>query len=145
MSISDLSLASECQNIEVILKNNVVENVGELQGIYRVYTTVNGKASWKSTSRSNAIWYDPVIKDWRIGDLKDIGIGLYGLRTIGGQNDKSPYDVPNDKWQYSNNGFKNAESGDVSIECWNPDKGTVTLHMFYAFMYLQRLCLLLLG
>ena len=139
MSISDLSLASECQNIEVILKNKVLEKQGSKQGLYRVYKTVNGKASWKSTSL--AIWYSPY-DNWSVGTLKTIGTGTSSLYSTGNQGYKSPFDVPNDKWQYSNNGFKNAESGDVSIECWNPDKGTVTLHMFYAFMYLQRLCIL---
>ena len=140
MSISDLSLASECQNIEVILKNKVVEKQGSRQGLYRVYKTVNGKASWKSISQ--AIWYYPSLKLWAIVDLIDIGTGTYAIRTIGDQGDKSPFDVPNGKWQYYDDEWKNAESGDVSIECWNPDKGTVTLHMFHAFMYLQRFCIL---
>ena len=139
MSISDLSLASECQNIEVILKNKVLEIQGFTQGIYRLYKTVNGKASWKSTSF--AIWYFPNDK-WGIGKLKDIGKSTSWVSSTGAQGDKSPYDVPNDKWQYYHDEWKNAERGDVSIECWNPDKGTVTLHMFYAFLYLQRLCIL---
>ena len=138
MSISDLSLASECQNIEVILKNKVLENQGNRQGLYRVYKTVNGKASWKSTS--HAIWYAPN-DHWVIGPLKDIGTGTSGVTSTGDQGDKRPSDVPNDKWQYYDDEWKNAESGDVSIECWNPDKGTVTLHMFHASMYLQRLCI----
>ena len=131
MSISDLSLSSECQNIEVILKNKVLEIQFSYQGIYRVYKTVNGKASWRATSQ--AIWYVPSINEWSIGNLKDIGTATVGFVTIGEQGDKSPSDVPNDRWKYYDgyaDEWKNAESGDVSIECWNPDKGTVTLHMF---------------
>ena len=122
MSISDLSLASECQNIEVILKNKVLEIQGFTQGIYRLYKTVNGKASWKSTSF--AIWYFPNDK-WGIGKLKDIGKSTSWVSSTGAQGDKSPYDVPNDKWQYDNGDWKDGD-GDIIVQCVN-DKGKIIL------------------
>ena len=47
------------------------------------------------------------------------------LRTIDDQFDKSPSDVPNDKWQYDNGDWKDGD-GDIIVQCVN-NKGKIIL------------------
>ena len=99
----------------MILKNDVRANHGNLQGIYGVFQTTNGRTSWKSASK--AIWYYPDWKGWYIGELKDIGTETKVIRSTGYQGYRSPSDVPNNEWN---------EDGDIIVQCVN-DKGKIIL------------------
>ena len=101
-----------------MLKNKVLANQWSIPGIYNVYKKVNGKASWKSTFNQKSIWYNLEYREWCIGNLSDIGTKVAEIRTIGNQGDKSPQDVPNNRWTYHDGKeFWRAESGDVNFEC----------------------------
>ena len=53
-----------------------------------------------------------------IGFVDDLGTNGGGIASTGNQGISScPYNVPNDAWQYSNNGWNIADANDVSIEC----------------------------
>ena len=103
--------------MEVILKNDALDNKGSLHGIYAVHQETNGRTSWKSSSK--AIWYYPDWKDWLIGDLKYIGNRNYEIRSYGDYTDKSPSDVPNGEWN---------ESDNITVQCKN-DKGKILSHI----------------
>ena len=93
------------------LKNDALASKGSFQGIYAVHQETNGRTSWKSASK--AIWYYPGYDDWFIGDLKDIGTESYEVRSLGDYTDKSPSDVPNGGWNFSD---------DIIVQCKN-EKG----------------------
>ena len=79
---------------------------------------VNGKTSWVSSSR--AIWYDPVIQDWKIGNLGNLGTSIGSIVTAVDQNQESiecPYDYPSDVWKYYDSGWLFTSVGDVIVEC----------------------------
>ena len=87
------------------------------QGIYQREGKVNGKTSWISSS-GHALWYNPASDDWMIGSVDDLGSYTGGITSTGAQGISScPYNVPNDAWLYSNNGWIIADANDVSIEC----------------------------
>ena len=113
-----LHLGCECQTIVISLKNGALLYRSELQGIYQRAGKVNGKTSWISSS-NNALWYNPASDDWMIGSVNNLGANLGGISSTGDQGRSScPYNVPNDAWQYSNNGWIIADANDISIECW---------------------------
>ena len=68
-------LFSECEHIEISLKNNVLDVRFPTQGIYRkgllLDQIINGKPSWKS--ESHAIWYYPDWNEWFIGPYSWLG------------------------------------------------------------------------
>ena len=99
----------------MILKNDVLASKGSLQGVYGVYQTTNGRTSWKSGSK--AIWYVPSWQQWFIGELEDIGTRTTPEIAAWWQGDRSPSDVPNDKWN---------EDGDIIVQCVN-DRGKIIL------------------
>ena len=73
-------LISECQVIEVILRNNVLNTYGNYQGRYQIYPyQVNGKTSWKTGT--HAIWFVPENDNWAIGILDSIGTEWNGMRS----------------------------------------------------------------
>ena len=124
----------------MILKNDVLASKGSLQGIYGVYQTTNGRTSWKSASK--AIWYIPDYDDWAIGDLEDIGTKTREIKSNGDQSNRSPSEVPNNKWHYYKNGWKNVD-GEIIVKCVN-DKGKITHREFWlgndkSIMYFQIL------
>ena len=90
-----------------------------MQGIYQRAGKVNGKTSWISTTNNNALWYGALpANDWMIGSLDDLGSNFAGISSRENQGISScPYNVPNDAWMYSNNGWKIADANDVSIKC----------------------------
>jgi len=113
------ALKAECQNIELIMKNDAHDAQGSKSGIYEIHQDVNGKKSWISSS--NAIWYVPTYNSWAIGNLASIGSNSRVIASSSDTGDKSPYDVSNDDWYYDENGWNKANE-DISIECVN-DKG----------------------
>ena len=64
-------LVSECQNIQVILQNEVLSKHEWLEGSYQLDQIVNGRSSW--ISLSSAIWFIPEYNQWAIGNLEKIG------------------------------------------------------------------------
>ena len=87
------------------------------QGIYQRAGKVNGKTSWISSS-GHALWYYPGSSDWMIASVDYLGTGTRGISSTGNQGISScPYNVPNDAWMYSNDGWIIADANDVSIEC----------------------------
>ena len=94
--------------MEIILKNDALANKGSFQGIYAAHQETNGRTSWKSASK--AIWYYPLVREWFIGELKDIGNKTYEIRSYVDSTDKSPSDVPNGKWN---------RSDDIIVQCKN--------------------------
>ena len=116
MSWLILNLGCECQTIVVSLNNAVL--LSSMQGIYQRAGKVNAKTSWISTSNNNALWYNAIPDDWMIGYVDDLGANLGFIASIGNQGRSScPYNVPNDAWEYWNNGVIIADANDVSIEC----------------------------
>ena len=80
---------------------------------------VNDQTSWVSSTR--AMWYDPVIQDWKIGNLGNLGTASGSIVTAVDQDQKSikcPYDYPSDVWKYYGSGSWHFTSvGDVIVEC----------------------------
>ena len=81
MIIKCLQLFSDCSNVSVNLKNEVLNQYEYLQGDYQISTTVNGEPSWKNGAY--AIWfmsnnkvcsqYGLACGKWIIGPLNRIG------------------------------------------------------------------------
>ena len=117
MSCLILNLGCECQTIVVSLKNGALLHHQERQGIYQSAGKVNGKTSWISSS-SHALWYNAASDDWMIATVDYLGTDTGGIASTGIQGRSScPYNIPNDAWMYSNNGWIIADANDVSIEC----------------------------
>ena len=117
MSCLIINLGCECQTIVVSLKNGALLHQSHRQGIYQRAGKVNGKTSWISSS-SQALWYNAGSDDWMIGSVVNLGTITGGISSNGNQGISScPYNVPNDAWMYSNNGWNIADANDVSIEC----------------------------
>ena len=112
-----LNLGCECQTIVISFKNGALLHQSHRQGIYQRAEKVNGKTSWISSSNT-ALWYNAGPDDWMIGSVDNLGSGTGGISSIGNQGISScPYNVPNDAWKYSNNGWIIADADDISIEC----------------------------
>ena len=117
MSCLILNLGCECQTIVISLKNDALLHQSSRQGIYQRAGKVNEKISWISSS-NHALWYNPASNDWMIGSVDDIGTDTGGISSTGDQGISScPYNVPNDAWEYWNNGWIIADANNVSIEC----------------------------
>ena len=108
------SLISVCQNVEVVLRNKFLRAQGSRQGMYQLGEIVNGKQSWKSAT--DAIWFILGSKDWCIGPLSDIGTDSCGIASFADK-DQSLFNVANDDWRYSDDGWKVMNSGDIAINC----------------------------
>ena len=114
-----LNLGCECQTIVVSFKNGLaLIHQSHRQGIYQRAGKVKAKTSWISSSNT-ALWYNPPSDDWMIGFVNDLGTDVGYIASTGAQGRSScPYTVPNDAWDYwDNGGWIMADSNDVSIEC----------------------------
>ena len=78
-------LPSHCKNLTLTLQNHAFAYQGKSQGTYQIFRFVNERPSWIFKENSKAIWYVPTYDDWAIGDLKDLGAMIRGLRTISNQ------------------------------------------------------------
>ena len=111
-------IGCDCQTVQVTLKDHVQIYQGA-NHTFQKSEIVNGKRSWVSLSR--AIWYDPVIEDWKIGTLGNLGTSTGSIVTAVNQNQKSikcPYDYPSDVWKYYDGGsWLFTSVGDVIVEC----------------------------
>ena len=119
MSCLILNLGCECQTILVSFENDVLLHQSHRQGNYQRAGKVNGKTSWISTRNNYALWYNAYHNDdWIIGSVDNLGTNTGGILSAGIQGISScPYNVPNDAWMYSNNGWIIADANDVSIKC----------------------------
>ena len=111
-----LTTDCDCPAVLVSLKNDVLTNYGEKEGIYTKSGKVNGKTSWNSTSQ--AIWFDSVSEDWVFSSLNKIGNSDYGVIASINQGILScPYNVPNFMWKYYTSYWKKVIENDVNIQC----------------------------
>ena len=111
-------IGCDCQTIVISLKNGALLHQSSMQGIYQRAGKVNAKTSWISTSNNYALWYDAPADDWLIGSVDNLGTSTGVIASTGNQGISScPYNVPNDAWMYSNDGWIIADANDVSIEC----------------------------
>ena len=123
-----------CQTIKITLKNEVLTNHGQFQGIYEISAPVNGKPSW--TSQSSAIWYIPDYNMWTIGNLNDIGKSfgvIYITGMLLGANEIG-------KWKHiQGKMLTKIDIDDFCIECI-ARKGTIQqqLIQIHTFRFLQR-------
>ena len=101
------------------MKNDALLHQSSKPGIYQRAGKVNGKTSWISSNNNTALWYDAAANDWTIGPLGYLGTSFGGISSTGDQGRLScPYNVPQDAWQYVENGaWTIADADDVSIEC----------------------------
>ena len=112
-----------CQTIVITLKNGALAQSSR-QGVYQRAEKVNGKTSWISSNKINAIWYDTdesgtISDDWIIGSLGNLGGNFGFIASTGNQGISScPYNVSKDAWKYSNPEWIIADANDVSIECF---------------------------
>ena len=77
-----LLLVSECQNLQVILKNDILGKVDKIHAhVYQIDQIVNDRASWKTTSL--AIWFVSTSygEFWCIGPIKKIGSNKCDIKT----------------------------------------------------------------
>ena len=104
-----------CQTVIVKVRNGVLNEGISKEGPYRLSTEVNGKESW--TTSSNAIWYDPDLKDWLIGNLDDIGMRSRYITSRFVYDLEQPYDV--EYWNYYHSGgwVTNGSATDVIVKC----------------------------
>ena len=109
-------IGCECQTIVITFLNGALSQ-SQRQGIYQRAGKVNGKTSWIS-SNNNALWYNPPVGDWFIGDVEDLGNNTGYITSTGHQGRSScPYNVSKDAWDYWNHTWISAEANDVSIDC----------------------------
>ena len=104
------------------MKNEVLFNQPESQGIYQRGGKVNGQTSWFSLENTNvpyALWYSEKDADWMFGPLSFLGGSLGAISSTADQGILScPYTVPKDAWSYAlNNAWLTADTNDVIIEC----------------------------
>ena len=84
-------------------------------GTYTVQSTpINGNPWWKKgLFHEEAIWFDEMTGNWKIGDIEDLGksfcsiLGPYGV-------DEWPNDITSG-WKYASNGWHKA-GNDIIVE-----------------------------
>ena len=108
---------AQCQNIIVVLKNKTLEAQSRIQDTYQLSGLVNGKASW--ISKHQAIWYIPEIKDWKFGDLEDLGNNIPRIKSTGDQGSENfPYEIASDQfWYHDYDGWQKSVAKDISVDC----------------------------
>ena len=73
---------SECQNLQLILKNDILEKVEKIHAsVYQIDQIVNDRASWKTNSL--AIWFvsTSYAEFWCIGPVNKIGSNKCDIKT----------------------------------------------------------------
>ena len=117
------SARGHCQALMVTLNNNPLAEWGDLQGIFQLSLTINGRPSWASTS--NAIWYNPNDRTWVIGSLENVGTSKSGISGISDNEVDDPQN--NIYWQYyqrgSGYGWETPDVNDIIVECIDIKKG----------------------
>ena len=109
-------IASQCGCLKVKLKNDAFTQQKSWQGTYQSSSTVNGRPSW--TSKSQAMWYVPQFKDYRIGHLKDIGSTNGGIATS--ENDEliDPQHAVSWKYYKGDDGWvSSTKENEIIVEC----------------------------
>ena len=98
--------------ILVILKNDIKEKQGVLDGVYVMCPDqTNGKNAW--INGSNAIWYDSRNDNWKIGSKSNIGTGKCSIRST--KDAQNPTLVGNN-WEYHNYvEMIKANPGDITV------------------------------
>ena len=109
------SLFSDCQYLQVDLKNDVLSKQILGQGTYESYKVINGRRSWKKASQ--AIWFVSRFSYWAIGNFDDIGTTKCGIAST-----RAYYkiDDPNNEWEYWNKEdvkWTAIPNGDIIMNC----------------------------
>ena len=102
-----------CQTILVTLEGNALVAQSYREGLYHKSSEVNGKESWTSTL--HGIWYYQAYNGWNIGHLDDIGENAAHIFSVYGN--QCPFNLPSEKWQYGNNGWKYGGANEVNVHC----------------------------
>ena len=72
---------------------------------------VNGYPYWLKSNGSQAIWFDKVVSNWKVGTKSVLGTNTGGIGGPYG-NDSYPNEIKQG-WRYSDNGFKDSGPNDV--------------------------------
>ena len=109
------SARGHCQALMVTLNNNPLAVHGDLQGIFQLSLTINGRPSWASSS--NAIWNDPKERAWVIGSLEDVGTSKCGISGSFTNEVDDPQN--NIGWGYYQRGYgwETPDVNDIIVEC----------------------------
>ena len=85
--------------------NDVKEKFSTVEGIYILASTkVNGKPHWLQEGGTDAIWFDPVFNNWKLGSQSILG-NAFGSKILTTK-DSAEEMLPNEitPWLYSVNG-----------------------------------------
>ena len=70
-------------------------------GDYHKSAIVNGYPSWINAN-NDAIWFVDEIKSWVVGNIKDRGMYVCGMKDTAKNISKCPYDVDSTAWKFWN-------------------------------------------
>ena len=108
-----------CKRIEITTHDGVTYLGKGKRTLFRA-NQVNGHTSWTSNQDSlAALWYDPVITDWKIGGLKHLGTSIGGIVTANDNPKDCPWSNQNqDKWKYyDGSSWKYLNSNQITVRC----------------------------
>ena len=108
-----------CKTIEITTHDAVTYLGNGTRALFRA-NQVNGHTSWTSDADSlAALWYDPVITDWKIGGLKYLGTSTGGIVTANDNPNDCPWSNQNqDKWKYyDGSSWKYLNSNQITVRC----------------------------
>ena len=108
-----------CNRIEITMHEEVTYLGKGIRTFVRA-NQVNGHTSWTSDQDSlAALWYDPVIIDWKIGRLKYLGTSTGSIVTANDSPNDCPWSNQNqDKWKYyDGSSWKYLNSNQITVRC----------------------------
>jgi hypothetical protein len=107
-----------CKHIEVMVHDELVNNIGQNAGTYRINDQVNNYTSWVSDNGMRAIWHINEWNQWAIGDIQNIGSKIRGIRSE--TDAECPCfcgEVEEAKWDYSNESIWNFGGSKIQVKC----------------------------
>ena len=107
-----------CKKFEITMHDGVKYLTNGKRTLFRA-NQVNGYTSWTSDQDSLALWYDPVITDWKIGGLKYLGTSTGGIVTANDNPNDCPWSNQNqDKWKYyDGSSWKYLKKSQFTVRC----------------------------
>ena len=108
-----------CKTIEITTHDGVTYLGNGTRALFRA-NQFNGHTSWTSDGDSlAALWYDPVITDWKIGRLKYLGTSTGSIVTANDNPNDCPWSNQNqDKWKYyDGSSWKYLNSNQITVRC----------------------------
>jgi len=115
LKITEAIASQGPEKLKVTLNGEVKERWEKSEGTYILAPNLlNDKPYWLKEAGLQAIWYDKVFKNWKIGDQSDLGTTTSRLLTTKGTADTGlPHEVT--PWKYLVNGAWTA-STDIVID-----------------------------